>query len=101
MNNYAWAGQTSAFFAIIAGILLCFLGYRILKVSLGLIGFIGGAYAGWQAGLSLSHSSPGTALVCALIGGIVGLVLCLWLYLLGVFCAGAAAGTAIAAAVFN
>ena len=101
MTNYAWAGQSSALFAIVAGILLCFCGYRILKVSLGLIGFIAGAYGGWQAGIALFHGSTGSAIVCAGIGGVIGLVLCLWIYLLGVFCVGAAAGAAVAAAIFN
>ena len=101
MNEYAWAGHSSALFVLVAGVLLCFFGYRILKVSLGLMGFILGAYGGWQAGLATFHGSTGTALICALIGGIVGMILCLWIYLLGVFCVGAAAGTAIAAAVFD
>lgn len=101
MNDYAWAGQSSVFFAIVAGFFLCFFGYRILKVSLGLIGFIAGAYGGWQAGLALLHGNTGTALICALIGGVVGMVLCLWIYGLGVFCAGAAAGAVIGAAIFN
>lgn len=101
MNEYAWAGHSSALFAIVAGVLLCFFGYRILKVSLGLMGFILGAYGGWQAGLAIFHGSTGTALVCALIGGIIGMLLCLLVFLLGVFCVGAAAGTAIAGAVLS
>ncbi len=101
MNDYAWAGHSSALFAVVAGVLLCFFGYRILKVSLGLIGFIAGAYGGWQAGLALFHGSIGSATVCAVIGGMVGMVLCLWIYLLGIFSIGAAAGTAIAAAIFR
>jgi hypothetical protein len=101
MNEYAWAGHSSALFVIVAGVLLCFFGYRILKVSLGLMGFILGAYGGWQAGLAIFHGSTGTALVCALIGGIIGMLLCLLVFQLGVFCVGAAAGTAIAAAVLN
>src|SRR5512136_3064138 len=100
MNDYAWAGQSSALFAIVAGFLLCFFGYRLLKLSLGLIGLIAGAYGGWQIGLLLFHGSTGVAsLICAGIGGIAGIILCLWVYLLGVFCVGAAAGTAIAAAI--
>ncbi len=102
MNDYAWAGQSSALFAIVAGVLLCFFGYRLLKLSLGLIGFIAGAYGGWQLGLTLFHGSTGAGpLICGLIGGIVGMVLCLWVYLLGVFCVGAAAGSAIAGAIFH
>lgn len=101
MNNYAWVGNTSALFAIVAGCLLCFFGYRILKLSLALTGFIAGAYGGWQAGLQLFHGNSGTALICALVGGVIGMILCLLVFRVGVFCIGAAAGTAIAAAVFN
>ncbi|HWV98480.1 MAG TPA: DUF4203 domain-containing protein [Candidatus Acidoferrum sp.] len=101
MNDYAWAGQASALFAIVAGILTCFWGYRILKFSLAIIGFIVGAYGGWEIGLSLAHGSTGIALVCAGIGGLIGAVLCLWVYFLGVFLLGATAGGVIAAALFS
>ena len=99
MNDYTSKG--TAFLAVIAGILLCFLGYRLLKLSLGLIGFIAGAYAGWQMGLVWFHADSLWALVCALIAGLVGMGLCFWLYFLGVFLVGAMAGAAIASGVFN
>jgi uncharacterized protein DUF4203 len=101
MNDYAWAAQISAPLAIVAGILICFWGYRILKFTLAVVGFIVGAYGGWQFGLSLAHDSTGIALVCALVGGLVGAALCLWLYFLGIFLVGAAAGTVVASAFFN
>ncbi len=101
MNDYAWAGQVSGPLAIVAGVLICFFGYRILKISLALIGFVVGAYGGWEFGISLIHSSPGLALVCALIGGLVGMGLCLWLYLVGIFLLGATAGAVVAGALFN
>lgn len=86
---------------MVAGILTCFWGYRILKFSLAIIGFIAAAYAGWEIGFLLPHASTGLALICALIGGVVGAVLCLWLYYLGVFLLGATAGGVLAAALFN
>ncbi len=101
MNNYAWAGQGTAILAIVAGILTCFWGYRIVKVSLAIFGFVVGAYAGYEAGISLLHASNELALGCALVGGLVGMGLCLWLYFLGVFLVGATAGTIVAAAVFS
>ncbi|HEV2208208.1 MAG TPA: DUF4203 domain-containing protein [Verrucomicrobiae bacterium] len=101
MNDYAWAGQASALFAIVAGILICFFGYRILKLTLGLVGLIGGGFAGWELGMAIFHGNAGLGLVCALIVGVIGLVLCLWLYLFGVFWIGAAAGTVLAAAFVN
>jgi hypothetical protein len=101
MNDYAWAGQASALLVIVAGILTCFWGYRILKLTLGLFGFIAGAYGGWEIGLSLLHGSSGIALVCAVIGGLVGMALYLWLYFVGIFLLGATAGTVVAAAFVN
>ena len=99
MNDYTSNG--TALLAVVAGILLCFWGYRLLKLSLGLIGFVAGAYAGWEIGLVWLHGSNVWALLCALIAGLVGMALCVWLYFLGVFLVGAMAGAAIASGVFN
>ena len=101
MNDYVWAGQVTALLAIVAGILICFWGYRILKVTLGIIGFIAGAYGGWELGVSFIHASPEIALGCALIGGLVCMGLSLWLYLLGIFLVGVTAGVVMAAAFFS
>jgi hypothetical protein len=101
MNDPALAGKVSVIAVIVAGILVCFWGYRLLKFTLGLLGFIAGAYAGWEIGLSVLHANNGMALVCALIGGIIGIVLYVWLYFLGVFLLGATAGAIVAAAFFN
>lgn len=101
MNDYAWAGQASALLVILAGILTCFWGYRILKLSLGVLGFFAGAYAGWELGLSLAHPSTGVALGFALIGGLIGAVLYVWLFFLGIFLLGATAGSIVAAAFFS
>ena len=101
MNDYTQVGRVSALLVIVAGLLTCFWGYRILKVSLAMIGFIAGAFGAWQLGLSLANSSTGIALGCALVGGVVGAVLCLWLYFVGIFLVGAAAGMVVAAAFSN
>jgi len=101
MNNYVWAGPVGALLVVIAGLLACFCGYRILKVTLGLLGFIAGAYAGWELGLSQFHFSGGIALVCALVGGLIGMALYVWLYFLGIFLLGASAGAVVAGAFFN
>jgi hypothetical protein len=96
MNEYITAGV-----AIVAGILICFWGYRMLKVTLGIMGAVVGASAGWALGLSWFPQSAGLALVCVVLGAVVGAVLCLWLFSLGIFLLGASAGTAVATAVFN
>src|SRR5258705_223460 len=96
MSGYVTAGV-----AIVGGILICFWGYRMLKVTLGITGAVFGASGGWALGLSLASGSTGIALVCAVLGAVVGAVLCIWLFFLGIFLLGASAGTALAAAVFN
>ncbi len=101
MNNFAWAGQWTPLVAIAVGVLLCFGGYRILKLSLGLLGFVAGAAAGWQVGLSLVHDNTAIALGCAIVVGVLGAVLCLWLYFFGIFILGASAGAVVAAGLFN
>src|ERR1039457_2690959 len=101
MNINAWAGQITAPLAVAVGILICFWGYRLLKLTLGVTGFIAGATGGWAVGLSLAPGSNGIALVCALIGGVIGTVLCIWLFFLGVFLLGASAGAIVATALFS
>jgi hypothetical protein len=101
MNNYDEVGRVSALLVIVAGLLICFWGYRILKVSLATLGFIAGAFGGWELGVSLANSSTAIALGCALFGGVVGMVLCLWLYFVGIFLIGATAGAVVAAAFFS
>ena len=101
MNVNAWAGQITAPLAVAVGILICFWGYRLLKLTLGVMGFIAGATGGWAVGLSLAPSNSGIAVICAIVGGVIGAVLCIWLFLLGVFLLGASAGAIVATALFS
>src|SRR5215831_6456740 len=93
-------GYITAALAILAGILVCFWGYRLLKVTLGIMGAVVGASSGWALGLSLSPGSTGMAMVYSVLGAVIGAALCIWLFFLGIFLL-ASAGTALAAAVFN
>src|SRR5262249_29972232 len=52
-------------------------------------------------GLSLANNSVPIDLACAVVGGLIGMVLCLWLYFLGVFLLGATAGAVVASAFFS
>ncbi|HLH55244.1 MAG TPA: DUF4203 domain-containing protein [Verrucomicrobiae bacterium] len=101
MNNQAVAGQVSALAVCVVGVLVCFWGYRLLKVTLGLLGFIAGAYAGWQLGITQLHANDVMALVCAVVGGLIGMALYVWFYFLGVFLLGATAGAIVTAAWVN
>ena len=83
------------------GILICFLGYRLLKFTLAVVGLIAGAAGGWAVGLSLAPGNNGIALVCAIIGGVICAVLCIWLFFLGIFLLGASAGAIVATTLFH
>ena len=71
-----------------------------MKVILGIMGFAGGFVGGWMAATSLAPGHDVIALVSALLGGVIGGVLCVWLYFLGIFLLGASAGVVVAGAVF-
>jgi hypothetical protein len=101
MNANAWVGEISAPLVVAVGLLTCFLGYRLLKMTLGIMGFIAGASAGGALGSSLEPGNSGIALVCAVIGAVIGAVLYIWLFYLGIFLLGASAGAVVAAALFN
>src|SRR5262249_32473553 len=96
MNNYA-----TVLVAISAGILICFWGYRMLKLTLGIMGAIVGASGGWALGFSVAAGSTVFGLVCAVVGALVGGGVCILLFFVGIFLLGASAGTALATALFN
>jgi Domain of unknown function (DUF4203) len=96
MNNYV-----TALVAAGAGILICLWGYRMLKLTLGIMGAIVGASGGWALGLSVAPGNSVIGLVCAVLGAVIGAGLCIWLFFLGIFLLGASAGTALATALFN
>jgi hypothetical protein len=101
MNTNAWVGEIGAPLVVAVGLLTCFLGYRLLKITLGLMGFMAGASGGWALGMSLEPGNSGIAFGCAVIGAVIGAVLYLWLFYVGVFLLGASAGAIVGAALFN
>jgi len=101
MNTNAWIGEIGAPLVVAVGLLTCFLGYRLLKITLGIMGFIAGASGGWALGSSLEPGNSGIALVCAVIGAAIGAVLYVWLFYLGIFLLGAGAGAVVVAAFSN
>lgn len=101
MNGNLPSNDVLALLAIAVGVLGCFFGYRILKVMLGVMGFIAGAAGGWQAGLAFAPGNTGVAAIVALICGIIGAVLCIWLFFLGIFLLGASSGAIVANALFG
>jgi Domain of unknown function (DUF4203) len=97
-NGFAPADQTVALLAVAAGVLACFWGYRILRVALGLTGFVVGAVGGWELGIALAPAQAAVHFAAAIVVGIIGAVLCIWLFLVGIFLLGASAGGIIGAA---
>jgi Domain of unknown function (DUF4203) len=101
MKVDAWIGEVSAPVVVAVGFLTCFLGYRLLKLTLGLMGFIGGAAGGWAIASTMQPGNSGMALGCAVVGAILGAVLYIWLFYLGIFLLGASAGAVVAEVFFN
>ena len=84
---------------LIAGFIICFFGYRLLRLTLGLAGF----GVGLALGLAVAWLIPGTSqvltFVLGIVCGILGAVLAAALYKFGVFLLGAGAGALIAGVV--
>src|SRR5262249_24587563 len=99
MKDYVWTGQITAPVAVVIGVLACFWGYRLVKLVLGVVGFAAAAVAVLAAGSSLAPGHSAVVLVCALIVGILGAILCIWLFYVGIFVLGATAGTIVSGAV--
>lgn len=86
-------GLPAAILLVLGGALACFAGYRLFRSVLGIYGFIFGAMI---ASSLLDMSNPVGLLVAALVGGVVGAVVFVFAYLVGVGLAGAGLGVLIA-----
>lgn len=73
--------------AIAWGILDCFFGYRVFKITLALVGGLLGAVAGQAAAAALGFG-PGGLTACLIAGALLGAGLAFLLYLAAVFVAG-------------
>lgn len=79
----------AAIILLVAGLVACFLGYRLFRWLLALYGFIGGAYL---TALFVGTLSPWAAAGLVVVGGLVGAALLLVIYLAGVAILGAGLG---------
>jgi len=84
---------------VVAGALMCFYGYRLFLVALGLFGALVGGYAGLLIGTDLSPANQVVPVLVALVGSLLGGILMVTMYFLGVFIAGATLGGLLAAAL--
>jgi hypothetical protein len=78
--------------AIVAGVLVCFFGHRLLKVVLGLVGFAAGAVAAGGLSMLIAPENSTALIVAAAIGGAAGAAVLVWAFYVGVFLLGAAGG---------
>jgi hypothetical protein len=93
---------TNIFLALIAigfGLLNCFFGYRVFRFLLGVYGFLLGVFVGLTVAGHLAAGQTVWLIVGAIAGGLVGAVLVVLLYLVGVFLVGAVAGVLVANAI--
>jgi hypothetical protein len=73
------------------GCIQCFFGFRIFKIILGLMGFLIGALLAGALGSMISQDGL-VVLLTALVGGLIGSMLMVALYVVGVFLMGAFLG---------
>ncbi len=83
--------KTFAIFSIIAGVIVCFWGYRIFKVVLGIAGFIAGAVLFYHFGAHYTANMV-VLVILAIFGGLIGASLSVAFYYIGLFLLGALAG---------
>ena len=77
----------AAVILVVGGLLACFAGYRLFRFVLGLNGFIAGAYMTTQ--IMAPSTSTWVLILAAIVGGLVGIVLMVAAYFLGVGLVGA------------
>jgi len=81
--------RPAALLLLIGGLLACFLGYRLFRIVLAIYGFILGALL---ASSAMGTADTGYMLVAAILGGLVGALILLAAYFVGVALVGAGLG---------
>jgi len=83
----------AALLLLVGGILSCFAGYRLFKITLAIYGFIFGAM---MASSTMGVTNTTGMLVAALVGGIVGAAILVFAYFIGIALIGAGLGAVVA-----
>lgn len=81
--------------ALVWGLLDCFFGYRVFKLTIAILGAVAGALLG-QAGAQAAGLGSGAELAALLVGALVGAGLAFLLYIAAVFVAGFGFGATLA-----
>ena len=93
----AWLQMPAAIVLVIGGLLSCFAGYRIFRVVLGIYGFILGALSA-SAAMGTEHTA--WMIAAALAGGVVGALILIAAYFVGVALLGAGVGALAASLIW-
>jgi hypothetical protein len=91
-------GLPAAILLVLGGTLACFAGYRLLRIVLGIYGFILGAML---ASSVVDVTSTLAMLLAAVVGGFVGAIVLVFAYFVGVALVGAGLGALIAHVVWT
>jgi hypothetical protein len=83
----------AALLLVLAGALSCFAGYRLFKLTLAIYGFIFGAML---ASSTMGVSNTTGMIAAAVVGGIVGALILVFAYFIGIGLAGAGLGALVA-----
>ncbi len=78
-------GQELLVFSVLFAVLLCFLGYRLLKVWIMVMGFAVGFTAGFSVAALLTQGDINIPVIAGIVVGILLALLAFKLYLAGVF----------------
>jgi len=85
--------QPAALVLLLGGVLACFAGYRLFRVVLGIYGFILGAMI---ASSVIGASNTMGMVIAALVGGLIGSVVLVFAWFVGVALVGAGIGVLVA-----
>jgi hypothetical protein len=86
-------GTPAAIVLVLTGALTCFAGYRLIRIILGIYGFILGAMI---ASSTMGGNSATGMVLAAVVGGLVGAVVLVFAYYVGIAIVGAGLGALIA-----
>ena len=100
MNNVEnYILNTLSGFTFIIGIIECFFGYRMLKLVLGVTGFIIGGLLCARMVFDTIGNHPVIAIIAGLVGGTIGSSLMIVFFVFGLFILGAALGYLLGGAI--
>jgi hypothetical protein len=88
----------AALLLVLGGVLSCFAGYRLFRLTLAIYGFIFGAML---ASSTMGASNTTGMIIAAVVGGIIGALVLMFAYFIGIALAGAGLGALVAHSVWG